>query len=128
LVFGCNQKEKENISKAYLLKEFQDSNEINSFHRFPILKEAIFNVDQITKLNQLLENKNNFDEFGKKCFEPEVGFKIIKENKIIKSVLVSMECSQVYIYQNNRKSELFLSQLGKDNFQLFLHEIFLEKK
>jgi hypothetical protein len=39
-----------------------------------------------------------------------------------------MECAQIYIYQNNRKSELILSQLGKDNFQLFLHEIFLEEK
>lgn len=121
---SCEKNENKNTSMAYRLKEFQDLKERNAFHRFPIVDEVIFTVDHTITFNQLIENKNNFDEFGKQCFEPEFGFKIIQPNRNIKSVLVSLECSRLYIYQDSRKTDYILSPLGKENFQLFFYKIF----
>lgn len=130
LILSCSKNEKEKdlekikVSKAFLLTPFQDSKVRYSLNRFPIVSEIDFSKEQINQLNLLLENKNNFDDFSKGCFEPELGIRIILPNQTSKSILVSLECARLYIYDNNKKSELSLSQLGIDKFKLFLHLIF----
>jgi len=122
--FCCSTKKEKLISKIYVLKEVQEINHPNSLHKFPIMEEMPTTPEVIKQLNQQLEKKSNFDEFAKGCFEPEFGFRIIDQNKIVKVVLISIKCSRVYVYQNKKKQEYILSQLGQDNFRKIFSENF----
>ena len=111
-------------SQAYFLDGFQDKAFFKTFHQFPILEARAFAPISIKQLNELLEDDKNFDGFGAPCFEPNLGFQIVLPDKSIKTILVSIDCSQVFIYENNNKKVNILSPIGKDKFKAFMHQLF----
>lgn len=130
LIFlGCGKKEREDklASKFYLLDSYQDSKVERAFYRFPILEEQLLSPANIEKLNQLLADKNNFDEFAGQCFEPQFGLKIMSAEGNVKNILVSLNCSRIYIYQKNKRIDLILSPVGKDKFKQLQSLLFEEK-
>lgn len=126
--FGCTPKKKNETSKAFVLKEFQDKRYDYGLHQFPIIAESSITPEVIVQLDKLLADKNNFDEFGKNCFEPILGFQIVQADQSVKSILISIDCARMYIYQNDKKIELILSQLGKDNLRILFVAIFPDFK
>lgn len=129
VLLGCGKKEREDklASKAYILDSYQDAKIEKAFYRFPILEEQILTPVSLELLNQLLADKNNFDEFGMQCFEPQFGIKIMSEESNIKNILVSLNCSRIYVYQKNKRIDLILSPIGKDKFKQLQNQLFFEK-
>ncbi len=125
-VFSCTAKKEDLTSKVYVLKEIQDSKTANSLHQFPIMAELLVTEEKKSQLNFQLNNKNNFDEYAVGCFEPEMGYRIVEPHKSVKVILISISCARIYIYQNKKKQEYILSQLGRDNFRKLFTENFPE--
>jgi hypothetical protein len=125
-ILSCAPKKEKLTSKIYVLKEIQEANHPDSLHKFPIIAELPATEEIILPFNLELDKKNNFDEYAKGCFEPELGLRIIEPNQSIKVILVSIRCARIYIYQNNKKEEYILSQLGKNNFRKLFSKNFPE--
>lgn len=128
IILGCVPKKEKLISKIYVLKEIQEVNQANSLHKFPIIAELPATEEVIIQLALQFDNKNNFDEYAKGCFEPELGFRIVEQSQDVKVVLISIKCARVYIYQKNKKQEYTLSPLGQNNFRALFTDSFPEYK
>lgn len=114
--------------ESFRLNSAQDKNSPKTLAGFPILKQGPdLNQDQIKKIQSLIFDVNSY-HFGveKSCkFQPEMGLKFIKEDKVI-DVLFSFSCD-LWLFAHEGEEKIEDSDPVRETLIQFAYSLFPKK-